>query len=135
MGERFLRTLWLPEAQMNISLRLFALVLVVSASSVASLSRSEEQDAQLPKATIDGIGPDWVALGDKDFTNNNCDDDTWTWKDGSLHCTGKPVGVIRSNTPYKNFELDFLWQHLTSAGTSGVFVCTADESLKALQKV
>ncbi len=119
---------------MNICLRFSALLLVVSISPAASQSRAEEQDAQLPKAAIDGNGPGWVELGDKDFTNNNCDDDTWSWKDGVLHCTGKPVGVIRSNKPYKNFELVVQWKHLKSAGNSGVFVWTTEESLKAVKK-
>lgn len=116
---------------MNYTLRftilLVAVVLLASASA-------DETDSPLPKATIDGSGPDWVALGDKDFTNNNCDDDTWTWKDGSLHCTGQPVGVIRSNKPYKNFELVVQWKHLKPAGNSGVFVWTTEESLKAVKK-
>ena len=43
-----------------------------------------------------GPGEGWRALGEDDFENVNCHDDTWTWKDGTAHCTGKPVGVIAS---------------------------------------
>ena len=40
---------------------------------------------------IEGTGPGWVELGEKDFKNVNFAEDTWTWKDGVAHCTGKPT--------------------------------------------
>ena len=43
----------------------------------------------LPKATIDGTGPGWKELTLDDFQMVNGDDDTWTWKDGVIHCTGQ----------------------------------------------
>ena len=52
-----------------------------------------------PRAFVDGTGPGWRALGEADFVNVNCDPDTWTWKDGVVHCTGKPVGVTRTSKP------------------------------------
>jgi hypothetical protein len=85
------------------------------------------------KAGIDGNGPGWKSLGEKDFENVNCDPDTWTWKDGFAHCTGKPVGVIRSVVPYTNFELVVHWRHLKSGGNSGVFVWGIKESLEGLK--
>ena len=75
-----------------------------------------------PRAFIDGAGPGWKALGEADFEPVNCDPSTWTWKDGSVHCTGKPVGVIRTKKTFTNFELVARWRHLKSAGNSGVFV-------------
>lgn len=90
----------------------------------------DEKDAPVTKAFIDGMGPGWKALGEKDFVNVNCNEDTWTWKDGEAHCTGKPVGVIRSKKQYKNFELVAHWRHLKSAGNSGIFVWTPEKSLK-----
>lgn len=106
----------------------FACFALAAASAVA------EEPAPAPKALIDGTGPDWKELAEADFTNNNCDEDTWSWKDGLLHCTGKPVGVLRSVKPYTNFELSLQWNHLKAAGNSGVFVWTTDESLKAVKK-
>jgi hypothetical protein len=91
------------------------------------------EDADLPKAYIDGSGPGWRALGEKDFVNVNCDADTWSWQDGVAHCTGKPVGVIRSQRPIANFELVAQWRHLKPAGNSGIFVWTIEESLKDLK--
>jgi hypothetical protein len=87
-----------------------------------------------PGAVIDGTGPGWRALGEKDFVNVNCDPDTWTWKDGIVHATGKPTGVIRSSEPYTNFELVVEWRHLKSAGNSGIFIWTTEASLKDLKR-
>ena len=87
----------------------------------------------LRKAFVDGTGPDWRSLGEADFVNVNCESSTWTWKDGLAHCTGQPVGVIRSQKQYTNFELVAEWQHLKSAGNSGIFVWTAEEALKDLK--
>jgi hypothetical protein len=87
-----------------------------------------------PKAFLDGNGPGWKQLGADDFVNVNCDEDTWTWKDGAVHCTGKPVGVCRSKKPYTNFELVAQWRHERSAGNSGIFVWAREESLKALKR-
>lgn len=86
-----------------------------------------------PKASIDGSGPDWVLLTGDDFENVNCNPDTWTWKGGEAHCTGTPVGVIRSKKQYTNFELVAEWRHLRSAGNSGIFVWGTEESLKDLK--
>ena len=103
------------------------LTLLASAAGfhVRSVTAADEQ----PRAFIDGQGRGWKALGESDFVNVNCDPGTWTWKDGAAHCTGKPVGVIRSQKQYKNFELVVQWRHLKSAGNSGVFVWTPEESL------
>lgn len=91
------------------------------------------QTAALPKATIDGTGPGWKELTEDDFVNVNCDPTTWTWKDGVIHCTGQPVGVLRSQRVYTNFELVVEWRHLRSGGNSGVFVWTTEKSLKDLK--
>jgi hypothetical protein len=85
-----------------------------------------------PKAFIDGTGPGWVGLGEADFVNVNCDPDTWSWKDGIVHCTGKPVGALRTAKEYTNFELVAQWKHLQYAGNSGIFVWADPESIKDL---
>src|SRR4051794_36996105 len=78
-----------------------------------------DEPAAAPKAFIDGSGPGWKPLGEADFSRVNCNEDTWTWKDDLVHCTGQPVGVIRSKSPYTNFELVAQWRHLKSGGNSG----------------
>ncbi|MEX0678326.1 MAG: DUF1080 domain-containing protein [Pirellulales bacterium] len=89
--------------------------------------------AQKPKAFIDGTGAGWQALGEADFVNVNCDPGTWSWTDGQAHCTGQPVGVIRSKKKYTNFELVAQWRHLRSGGNSGIFVWGSEASLAGLK--
>ncbi|MBN1816253.1 MAG: DUF1080 domain-containing protein [Sedimentisphaerales bacterium] len=101
-------------------------------SSLPKATAQEDVDA-LPKACIDGSEKGWRALGEEDFTHVNCDPDTWTWKDGTITCTGTPIGVIQSRKSYKNFELVVQWRHLRSAGNSGVFVWATKESLDELK--
>ena len=93
-----------------------------------------QQSTQLPKAVIDGTGPGWYALNKDHFVNVNCEPDTWTWTNGMVHCTGKPVGVIRTIKLHMNFELVAQWRHLQSGGNSGIFVWATPESIKALEQ-
>lgn len=95
-----------------------------------------QEPASPPKAFVDGAGPGWKELGEKDFTNVNCDEDTWSWggEEGVAHCTGKPVGVIRTLKPVTNFELVAQWRHLKSGGNSGIFVWASEEALTGLKK-
>jgi len=86
-----------------------------------------------PRAFLDGTGPGWKALTGDDFENVNCAPETWTWKDGEVHCTGLPVGVTRTKKPYKNFELVAQWRHLRSGGNSGIFVWAGEKSLEGLK--
>jgi hypothetical protein len=100
---------------------------------VASVSAVEDKPAPAPKAFLDGHGPGWKALGEKDFVMINGGEDTWSWKDGVLHCTGKPVGVTASAKQYTNFELVLEWKHEKRSGNSGVFVWTPAEALVGLR--
>jgi hypothetical protein len=89
---------------------------------------------QFSCAKIDGTENGWRPMGREDFQNVNCDDNTWTWRDdGSVECTGNPVGVIRSVKEYKNFEMILEWQHQKKAGNSGVFVWSPLASLDKLK--
>ncbi len=100
-----------------------------------ALSKTDtEAKPSLPKAFIDGTGAGWKAMVEDDFANVNCNDDTWTWKNGVIHCTGKPKGVTQSKKPYKNFEFVIQWRHLRAAGNSGVFVWATKASLDNLRK-
>lgn len=99
------------------SLRVASLVFGVA--GVLSAASAADDDGSVREARIDGNGPGWHALGENDFANVNCDADTWTWKKGLAHCTGKPVGVIRSQKPYTNFEL-VAW----ASGTTTTFAAS-----------
>lgn len=101
--------------------------------SMARLTAAPDELAAPARACIDGTGPGWVELSELDFVNVNCDPDTWTWKEGLVHCTGMPVGVTRTKKLVTNFELVAQWRHLKSAGNSGIFVWAGEEGLKDLK--
>ncbi len=86
-----------------------------------------------PRAFIDGTGAGWRAIGADDFTRANCDPETWTWKDDRVHCTGQPVGVLRSKKAYTNFEMVARWRHLKPGGNSGFFAWVPESALDGLQ--
>lgn len=85
------------------------------------------------KEDIAGTSPGFRDLTLADFENVNCKEDTWTFKDGTFHCTGQPVGVIRSKKEVKDFELVVDWMHMKSAGNSGVFCWVPPKSLEGLK--
>ncbi|MDG2223633.1 MAG: DUF1080 domain-containing protein [Rubripirellula sp.] len=76
----------------------------------------------------------WRTLTAADFSKVNSADETWSWREGVLHCTGKPVSVIRTNDQYRNFELVVEWMHEKPTGNSGVFVWTTPASIERLTK-
>src|SRR5688500_9259773 len=55
----------------------------------------------------------------------NTPPDTWTLKNGELICSGRPIGVMRSEKQYENFVLHVEWKHMEPGGNSGVFVWSA----------
>lgn len=89
-------------------------------------------EVDLKHAFIDGSGVGWKPLGEDDFTNVNCDPETWVWKDGVAYCTGDPIGVIRSRKPLTNFEMVCEWKHKQAGGNSGVFIWASQESVDDL---
>jgi hypothetical protein len=99
----------------------------------ANGSAADDEAPPAPRAFIDGSGPGWKQLTGEDFVNVNCAEDTWTWDGGLAHCTGQPVGVIRSKQEYKNLELVVEWRHLRSGGNSGVFLWGTERSIAPLK--
>lgn len=108
-------------------------VVILSACSPPATRAADAPQAP-PRAFLDGTGPGWKALGEKDFVNVNCDPETWTWKDETFQCTGTPVGVVRTRKSYTNFELVAQWRHLRSGGNSGVFVWAPEAGLQGIKK-
>jgi hypothetical protein len=104
-------------------------VLVSTTSGIGAEPRPSES----PKAFIDGTGIGWNALAETDFVPVNGTSDTWIWRAGVVHCTGRPTGVMRTRKQYTNFEFVIQWKHLEAGGNSGLFVWTPDASLKDLK--
>jgi hypothetical protein len=107
----------------------WTLIIVQSTLSVGA----EPATSELPKAFIDGTGLGWNVLAPQDFAPVNGAPDTWSWKDGVVHCSGHPVGVMHTRKKYTNFELVIQWKHLEAGGNSGLFVWTPEVSLKDLK--
>jgi hypothetical protein len=104
----------------------------LNSSTVRAADAPTAGDPQKPVVVGEGTG--WRALWEEDFTNVNCDEDTWSFKDGTIYCTGSPVGIMRTKNKVKNFELVVQWRHMKSAGNSGVFVWVMEDSIKDLPK-
>ena len=51
---------------------------------------------------------------------------TWSFKDGVLFCTGKPIGEIRTAKMYQNFIMELEWRHMVPRGNAGIFVWADD---------
>ena len=110
-----------------------ALGVVLSALFFSTACALVADDAAvLRKACIDGNGPGWRPLTLDDFVNVNCDADTWSMREGMIHCKGTPIGVARLNKTVRNFEMVLEWRHLKSAGNSGVFVWVSPEAIEKL---
>jgi len=56
----------------------------------------------------------------------NTPPETWTFQDGLLICTGKPIGEIRTEKMYQNFIMELEWRHMVPRGNAGVFVWADD---------
>ena len=112
-----------------VPLALLALGLSVSAQTAPP---PEPPMTPAVRAFMDDEAPGWVTLGPSDFAPVNSAEDTWSWEKNLLHCTGKPVSVLRTAKEYKNFEMVVEWSHLKFGGNSGVFVWTTPESIEKL---
>jgi hypothetical protein len=86
-----------------------------------------------PRAFINGEGPGWVTLGEKDFVDVNGNEDTWKFEGNLIKGTGVPVGVMRTAKQYKNLEMLLEWRHLKEAGNSGIFAWVMEKSLTDLK--
>jgi len=58
--------------------------------------------------------------------NVNGAPETWSVKDGMIHCTGKPICTLRTEKQYENFVLELEWRHLKPKGNAGVFIWSSE---------
>ncbi len=81
--------------------------------------------AALPSPAAQEPAAGWKDLfNGKDLTgwvDVNTSKDTWSVRDGLLVCSGKPIGVMRTDKQYENFILHIEWKHLEPGGNSGCF--------------
>jgi hypothetical protein len=100
--------------------------------TIIAISSGYLSAADPVRPAIDDTQPGFRDLVAADFAKVNCPDDTWTWKDGVLSCTGQPVGVLRTAKEYRNFEMVVEWSHQQPAGNSGVFLWATPPSIEQL---
>jgi len=89
----------------------FALLLLLLAATAA-----------VTAAEDDGFVPLFNGRDLTGWVNANCAPETWSVRDGMIHCTGHPTGALRTIRQYENFILELEWRHLESGGNSGVFI-------------
>ncbi len=73
-------------------------------------------------ADQDGFEPLFNGRDLSGWVNANCAPETWSVREGVIHCTGQPIGALRTERQYENFILELEWRHLTRGGNSGIFV-------------
>jgi len=107
-------------------LNMIGMVSLLLVGLTISLTTKSDVFAEPPSAEVSAHVPQWVDLFNgrdlSGWVDVNTSPDTWTAKDGLLACTGKPIGVMRSEKQYENFVLHIEWRHMKPGGNSGVFV-------------
>lgn len=102
------------------------LVLVVLAVTlVLTVPHAQAQAAPSPSAAPPYPETFVPLFNGRDLTgwvNANCAPETWSVRNGFIHCTGLPTGALRTTRQYENFILEAEWRHLTRSGNSGVFI-------------
>jgi hypothetical protein len=92
-------------------MKTFLITIWLATACVAAVAAEDEEFAPLFNGR-DLSG--WV--------NANCAPDTWSVREGMIHCTGRPTGALRTDRQYENFVLELEWRHLSRSGNSGVFI-------------
>jgi hypothetical protein len=82
--------------------------------------------SSLPDIFLSGNSlPQWTDLFNgqdlSGWVDVNTSPETWWVEDGLLKCSGKPIGVMRSEKQYENFLLHVEWRHMEAGGNSGIF--------------
>ena len=109
---------------------IFLIVCCAAASSSAEetgkkqqIPNAVEQDAiQGGKVAEEGFTPLFNGKDLSGWVNVNCAPETWTVREGMLHCDGVPTGALRTERQYENFILELEWRHLVPKGNAGVFI-------------
>jgi len=96
------------------------------ALSIIPIGLLEAQDMPIVFGKVMGLSKITSDPTEKEFPlrwyNVNTSPDTWSVQDDQLICTGKPIGVMRSESKFENFMLHIEWMHLEAGGNSGIFV-------------
>jgi hypothetical protein len=99
--------------------RLIALTVILAAGLIAG--RSQAGEAIAPTGRIELFnGKDFT--GWKLYLRGDADpSQTWSIKDGVIHCTGKPAGYMRTERAYRDYKLTVEWR-FTKPGNTGLLL-------------
>ncbi len=78
--------------------------------------------AGCPSQSSNGFVPLFNGKDLEGWVNVNCAPETWSVRDGLLHCSGVPYGFLRTDRMYENYVLELEYRHSTREGNSGLFV-------------
>lgn len=110
----------------NMDRRAFAKQMIIGTTMAATPSGLSGIMKRLDSASSGSVIPSFTPLFNGQnldgFVDMNTSEDTWWVENGILKCTGKPIGVMRTEKQYENFILDIEWRHMEPGGNSGVFV-------------
>ena len=73
----------------------------------------------------DGFKPLFNGRDLSGWVNVNAAPNTFTVRDGMIHCTGVPISLLRTEKQYENFNLELEWRHMKPMGNAGLFVWSA----------
>jgi hypothetical protein len=74
----------------------------------------------------DGFKPLFNGKNLDGWVRTNTPESTWSFKDGLLICTGKPIGELRTEKMYQNFIMEIEWRHMKPRGNAGIFIWADD---------
>ncbi len=117
---------------MKIKSQHIIIALFITTAAMITLAQEKPTAPAPVRAFIDDEAPGWRSLTAADFVKVNSAEDTWKWEGGVLHCTGRPLSVMRTKKEFVNFEMVVEWMHEKAAGNSGVFVWTTPASIERL---
>ncbi len=95
-------------------LNTYLLMLIASTCAYARVSSAQDWRDLFNGRDLTG----WVLV--------NTPPETWSVEDNMLKCTGKPIGELRTEQMYQNFELEVEWRHMVPGGNAGIFVWADD---------
>lgn len=102
---------------------LIVLLLISNSALLAEETRAVIRDG------ADGENGFQSMLNGKDLTGwvlTNTPAETWSFRDGMLICSGKPIGEMRTAVMYQNFIMEVEWRHMKPRGNAGIFIWADD---------
>lgn len=132
LQQSFNRFLLLSAASAFLGLTVSKSSVMAETPALTSQPDSELVPAGVSVEIFNTHSPGWRQLTGEDFERVNGDERTLVFEGSEALGSGTPLGVTRTKTQYRNFELVIEWMHLKPGGNSGVFAWVPPSALKDL---